>query len=142
MLVDMDLADAFLADIRVPAITSLRSVDHVVRETGLFQSQAEHDRCMSLLQSAGIEESGRLNIGIKKVRGSVALARQSADRRRHSFCPRSRWHALTPVRRDACLRLFAHKLISSRTRPGRQADGSAQCGLLKCQAIEMHRGDR
>ena len=101
MLVDMDLADAFLADIRVPAITSLRSVDHVVRETGLFQSQAEHDRCMSLLQSAGIEESGRLNIGIKKVRGSVALARQSADRRRHSFCPRSRWHALTPVRRVA-----------------------------------------
>lgn len=73
MLVDMDLADAFLADIRVPAITSLRSVDHVVRETGLFKSAEEHERCLGLLKSAGLDQGDRLNIGIKKVSAALRL---------------------------------------------------------------------
>jgi vesicle-fusing ATPase len=67
MLTDMEISDTFLADIRVPSVTSLRSVDHVLRQTGLFQSEEEHDRCMQLLTSAGLGEDGRLNIGIKKV---------------------------------------------------------------------------
>ena len=54
MLNDMDMADAFLADIRVPDITSLRSVDHVLRETQLFATQEEHARCLELLTKAGL----------------------------------------------------------------------------------------
>ncbi|PWN41506.1 AAA-domain-containing protein [Ceraceosorus guamensis] len=79
MLVDMDLAEAFLADIRVPAITSLRSVDHVVRETGLFRDQSEQDRLMGLLRSAGLEDSNRLNIGIKKLLSEIEMARLDED---------------------------------------------------------------
>lgn len=71
MLTDMEISDTFLADIRVPSVTSLRSIDHVLRQTALFQSEQEHDRCMQLLTSAGLGEEGRLNIGIKKVRNWV-----------------------------------------------------------------------
>lgn len=78
MLTDMDLSESFLADIRVPSITSLRSVDHVLRQTGLFENENEHQRCMQLLESAGLGEDGRLNIGIKKV--SALFAR---------YCPLS-----------------------------------------------------
>ncbi|CAO1638881.1 unnamed protein product [Sympodiomycopsis kandeliae] len=85
MLTDMDLSDVFLADIRVPAITSLRSVDHVLRETQLFSTQQEHDRCMQLLQHSGIEGSdetgtgGTLNIGIKKLLSEIEMARLDDD---------------------------------------------------------------
>lgn len=85
MLQDMDLAGSFLADIRVPAITSLRSVDHVLREVGLFQSEQEHARCMQLLGSAGFaggdedEGAGRLNIGIKKLLSEIEMARLDDD---------------------------------------------------------------
>lgn len=67
MLTDMDMLDHFLADIRVPAITSLRSVDHVLRETQLFQDENDHRRCLDLLTSAGLGEDGKLNLGVKKV---------------------------------------------------------------------------
>lgn len=67
MLTDMEVSDSFLADIRVPSITSLRSVDHVLRQTRLFPREEDHARCMSLLQSAGLGEDDRINIGIKKV---------------------------------------------------------------------------
>lgn len=68
MLTDMEISDNFLADIRVPSITSLRSVDHILRQTALFETEEDHNRCMQLLTSAGLGEEGRLNIGIKKVR--------------------------------------------------------------------------
>lgn len=67
MLTDMEISDSFLADIRVPSITSLQSIDHVLRQTELFAREEDHIRCMGLLQSAGLADSGRLNIGIKKV---------------------------------------------------------------------------
>lgn len=79
MLNDMDMADAFLADIRVPDITSLRSVDHVVRETRLFKTQEEHMRCMHLLSSAGLNKEGRIHIGIKKLLSEIEMARLDDD---------------------------------------------------------------
>lgn len=82
MLTDMDLSDVFLADIRVPAITSLRSVDHILRETQLFNTQQEHDRCMQLLAQSGIEREdgqGTLNIGIKKLLSEIEMARLDDD---------------------------------------------------------------
>lgn len=82
MLTDMDLSDVFLADIRVPAITSLRSVDHVLRETQLFGDVNQHERCMGLLQQSGIERedgSGVLNIGVKKLLSEIEMARLDDD---------------------------------------------------------------
>lgn len=91
MLQDMDLSQAFLANIRVPNITSLRSVDHVLRETGLFAGENEHQRCLQLLHSAGLGEDDvdgqgatggaapRLNIGIKKLLSEIEMARLDDD---------------------------------------------------------------
>jgi len=79
MLNDMDLADAFLADIRVPNISSLRSVDHVLRETQLFSTAEDHARCLQLLASAGLGTDGRINIGIKKLLSEIEMARLDDD---------------------------------------------------------------
>lgn len=79
MLNDMDLADAFLADIRVPNLTTLRSVDHVLRETQLFASEEQHARCLQLLASAGLGQDGRINIGIKKLLSEIEMARLDDD---------------------------------------------------------------
>lgn len=79
MLNDMDLAEAFLADIRVPNISSLRSVDHVLRETQLFASEEQHARCLQLLASAGLGQDGRINIGIKKLLSEIEMARLDDD---------------------------------------------------------------
>jgi vesicle-fusing ATPase len=79
MLTDMEVSDAFLADIRVPNITSLRSIDHVLRQTELFSSEEEHSRCLSLLQSAGVADGERLNIGIKKLLSEIEMARLDND---------------------------------------------------------------
>lgn len=79
MLTEMDLGDAFLADIRVPSITSLRSIDHVLRETQLFDNEAAHARCLQLLAHAGLGQEGRLAIGIKKLLSEIEMARLDAD---------------------------------------------------------------
>ncbi|PWN53756.1 AAA-domain-containing protein [Violaceomyces palustris] len=79
MLTDMEIGDAFLADIRVPAITSLRSVDHVLRETRLFEDENQHERCLQLLSAAGLGEEGRLNIGVKKLLSEIEMARLDND---------------------------------------------------------------
>lgn len=79
MLSEMEISDAFLADIRIPSVTSLRSVDHVLRQTGLFTSEEDHARCMGLLQSAGLGEEDRLNIGIKKLLSEIEMARLDDD---------------------------------------------------------------
>ncbi|MCO5589643.1 hypothetical protein L7F22_043611 [Adiantum nelumboides] len=79
MLTDMEVSDAFLADIRVPNITSLRSVDHVLRQTELFANEEDQARCLGLLQSAGLADEDRLNIGIKKLLSEIEMARLDDD---------------------------------------------------------------
>ncbi|KAL9931161.1 hypothetical protein V8E36_009979 [Tilletia maclaganii] len=79
MLTDMDVADAFLADIRIPSITSIASIEHVLRETQLFSSEEELARCVQYLQSTGLEESGRLQIGVKKLLSEIEMARLDSD---------------------------------------------------------------
>ncbi|KDN44542.1 AAA-domain-containing protein [Tilletiaria anomala UBC 951] len=78
MLAEMEVADAFLADIRVPAISSLRSLDHVLREMRLFENPQDHTRCMQLLESAGLGED-RLHISIKKLLSEIEMARLDDD---------------------------------------------------------------
>ncbi|CAO1636253.1 unnamed protein product [Jaminaea pallidilutea] len=90
MLQDMDMADTFLADIRVPAISSLRSVDFVLREVGLFNGDEQaHQRCAQLLAHAGLSSgdadddavtgAGAKTIGIKKLLSEIEMARLDDD---------------------------------------------------------------
>lgn len=79
MLEDMGLADAFAADVRVPAVSSLRSIEHVVREAQLFATAEEHARAMHLLEAAGLGQPGRVQIGIKKLLSEIEMARLDDD---------------------------------------------------------------
>ncbi|PWZ03287.1 AAA-domain-containing protein [Testicularia cyperi] len=79
MLQEMEMLNAFIAEIRVPNITSLRSVDHVVHQMQLFESEQDQQRCMQLLQQAGLGEEGKLNIGIKKLLSEIEMARLDND---------------------------------------------------------------
>lgn len=92
MLQDMDLADAFVADIRVPNISSLRSIDYVLREVQMFGSQGEsaHERCIQLLSHTGLgtsgdgdellaERGGAKSISIKKLLSEIEMAKLDDD---------------------------------------------------------------
>lgn len=79
MLSDMELIDAFDADIRVPPITSLRSVDHVLREVELFSSDEDYRTTSRLLEQAGFGVEGKLNVGVKKLLSMAEMARQDPD---------------------------------------------------------------
>ncbi|GAC96960.1 hypothetical protein PHSY_004544 [Pseudozyma hubeiensis SY62] len=79
MLHEMEMLNAFIAEIRVPNITSLRSVDHVVRQMQLFDNENDTQRCQQLLTQAGLGEEGRLNIGIKKLLSEIEMARLDND---------------------------------------------------------------
>lgn len=79
MLQEMEMLNAFIAEIRVPNITSLRSVDHVVRQMQLFEEENEQQRCVELLARAGLGEEGKLNLGIKKLLSEIEMARLDND---------------------------------------------------------------
>lgn len=82
MLADMDALDAFAADIRVPALESLRQIDYVLRDVSLFPTQEDGQRAMQLLQQAGFGEQGRvgaLNLGVKKLLSMAEMCRQDPD---------------------------------------------------------------
>ena len=79
MLEDMGLIDAFAADVRVPPVSSLRSIEHVVREAQLFVTPEEHVRAIQLLAAAGLGDPGRVQIGIKKLLSEIEMARLDDD---------------------------------------------------------------
>lgn len=75
MLADMELNEAFDASIRVPAISSLSAVVHVLREVEFFGSERDERKVVEMLEQAGVGKSG-LNVGVKKLLGLVEMARQ------------------------------------------------------------------
>ena len=79
MLCDMDIAEAFDADIRVPPISSLDMLAAVLDEIGLFRSEDDRSRSFELLHQAGFSREGRLNIGVKRVLGMAEMARNDRD---------------------------------------------------------------
>ncbi len=79
MLTDMEMTEAFDAEIRIPAITSLRSVDIVLTETQLFPSKEEQRHALSLLEQAGFGGAAKLNVGVKKLLSMIEMARQDPD---------------------------------------------------------------
>lgn len=79
MLGDMEMTDAFDAQIRVPPINTLAALDHVLREVALFSSERDHRRCLDLLGQSGFGEEGKLNVGVKKLLSLVEMARQDPE---------------------------------------------------------------
>ncbi|KAI5810245.1 P-loop containing nucleoside triphosphate hydrolase protein [Peziza echinospora] len=77
VLQNLDLLNAFDAEIPVPNVASHRELKHILKETGLFNSQQETDRALNdLAQATG---TTGLNVGIKKILMGVETAKQDED---------------------------------------------------------------
>lgn len=75
----MDMLEAFNAEIYVPNITSLSSIDITCRDLKLFSTENnEHATAMNALMTSGVENS--LSIGIKKLIMIAEMARQDVDK--------------------------------------------------------------
>ena len=85
MLVETQLSEVFDADLRVPPISSLAAMDYVLRETELFQSDAERQSAMQQVEEAGFGKKdskaygARMEIGIKKLLSMIEMARQEPE---------------------------------------------------------------
>ncbi|KAK9720430.1 transport between ER and Golgi ATPase protein [Basidiobolus ranarum] len=77
ILQQMDMIDAFNADIYVPNITQLSAVDIVLKELALFNEQ-EHQSALSSLQHE--LQNQNVSIGIKKLLNVIEMARQDVDK--------------------------------------------------------------
>ena len=79
MLTDVGLA-SFDAELRVPPITDLTALDHVLEAVELFHSARDRARAVTMLRQAGMSaEEGRLSIGIKRLLSVVEMARQEPE---------------------------------------------------------------
>ncbi|KAF9506121.1 hypothetical protein BS47DRAFT_1353273 [Hydnum rufescens UP504] len=76
MLTEMQMNEVFDSEIRVPPISTLRSLERVLREVELFPSSDERRRAMGMLEQAGFGTEGRLNVGVKKLLSVIEMARQ------------------------------------------------------------------
>ncbi|KAH9959823.1 AAA-domain-containing protein [Russula dissimulans] len=79
MLTDVGLS-SFDAELRVPPITELTALDHVLEAVELFRSQRDRARAVNMLRQAGMgTEEGRLSIGIKRLLSVIEMARQEPE---------------------------------------------------------------
>ncbi|KAK7696285.1 hypothetical protein QCA50_000939 [Cerrena zonata] len=83
ILTDLGLSESFDAELRVPPISSLRSLAYVLDEVQLFSRRDEREQAIHMLEQAGFggedETSSRLNIGIKKLLNVIEMARQEPE---------------------------------------------------------------
>ncbi|TFK66559.1 vesicular-fusion protein SEC18 [Pluteus cervinus] len=81
VLTDVGFADVFDTELRIEPVSDLPSLEAVVREVNLFESQDELRRAMRMLREARLgEDGGRvLQIGIKKLLSTVEMARQEPE---------------------------------------------------------------
>ncbi|OBZ87652.1 Vesicular-fusion protein sec18 [Choanephora cucurbitarum] len=77
ILDQMDMTSEFSAEIYVPTITSLESVDIVLQQLELFED-AERERALSLLSQANMDH--KLTIGVKKLLMIIEMARQDENK--------------------------------------------------------------
>jgi vesicle-fusing ATPase len=84
MLTDVGLA-SFDAELRVPPITDLNALDHVLEAVELFRSSRDRTRAVTMLREAGLGNTdersgvGRLSIGIKRLLSVIEMARQEPE---------------------------------------------------------------
>lgn len=76
------MSEAFDSELRVPPISSLRSLEFVLREVELFPSGDERRAAVRMLAEAGFgaeDDVNGMHIGIKKLLSVVEMARQEPD---------------------------------------------------------------
>jgi vesicle-fusing ATPase len=79
MLEELGLS-SFDAELRVPPITDLTALDHVLEAVELFGSSRDRTRAVGMLREAGMgTREGRLSIGIKKLLSVIEMARQEPE---------------------------------------------------------------
>lgn len=83
MLTETQLTEVFDAELRVPPISKLRSLEHVLREVDLFPTDEELSHAIFQLRKVGFGddemETSRLNIGIKKLLSVIEMSRQEPE---------------------------------------------------------------
>ncbi|GAA5990739.1 hypothetical protein JCM10908_003214 [Rhodotorula pacifica] len=79
MLTEMDAMDAFATTLRVPALTTLRQLEAVLADVGLFRTPNELARALELLRQAGLDGEDKLAIGVKRLLTLVEMCRQDQD---------------------------------------------------------------
>ena len=85
ILTDLGLSETFDSELRVPPISSLRALEHVVQEVELFPSEQEQRRAIRMLGEAGFGSdrdglsSSGLHIGVKKLLSIIEMARQEPE---------------------------------------------------------------
>ena len=72
------MGDAFNAVLEVPNITTLESIDFVLKEVKLFNTDFDRIKALEILKRSGRANS--INIGIKKLLMIIEMARQDVDK--------------------------------------------------------------
>ena len=79
MLEELGLS-SFDAELRVPPITDLTALEHVLEALELFSSARDRTRAVGMLREAGMgTREGRLSIGVKKLLNVIEMARQEPE---------------------------------------------------------------
>jgi vesicle-fusing ATPase len=79
MLEELGLS-SFDAELRVPPITDLTALDHLLEAVELFRSSRDRARAVNMLREAGMgSQEGRLSIGVKKLLSVIEMARQEPE---------------------------------------------------------------
>ncbi|KAI0040942.1 AAA-domain-containing protein [Auriscalpium vulgare] len=83
MLTEVGLS-TFDAELRIPPITDLLALDHVLDAVELFPSAKDRARAVQMLRQAGFgndddDGAGRLSIGVKKLLSIIEMARQEPE---------------------------------------------------------------
>ncbi|KAJ3572263.1 hypothetical protein NP233_g3205 [Leucocoprinus birnbaumii] len=85
ILTDLGLSETFDSEQRVPPITTIQSLDRVLREVELFPNDSQHQDAIRMLTEAGFGSqregnmNSRMQIGIKRLLSIVEMARQEPD---------------------------------------------------------------
>jgi len=82
-LSDLGFTENFDSELRVPPVSSLRSLDYVLQEVKLFPSDQQRKHAIRILEDAGFAGNDdlepKLQIGIKRLLTVIEMARQEPD---------------------------------------------------------------
>lgn len=85
VLTEIGLSETFDSELRVPPISNLPALEHIIREVQLFRSESEIRQAMHMLEDAGFalsaeeETNAKLHIGVKKLLSIIEMARQEPE---------------------------------------------------------------
>lgn len=79
VITDTQMSEIFDSQIRVPPVSSLASIEAILKSVELFPSPNDLKRAMQMLAEAGFAGEGRVNVGVKKLFSIVEMARQEPE---------------------------------------------------------------